>query len=111
MTPFLLAVAIGCQDYQVTKQVPELLVSPELSDLGAVPVGYSQEVVLRLDNLEGGDIEVRSVELTNLEGDFFIAATDISLVVPEGGTEYVTLEYAPEDIGYHTAIALSLIHI
>jgi len=104
MTGLILALAIGCQDYQVTKQTPEMVVSPELADLGVVPVGYSVDVVLRLDNIEGGDIDVRTVELSNIEGDYFLSEEgEISLTVPEGGTEYVNFTYTPESIGYHTA--------
>jgi hypothetical protein len=103
MTPLLFALMLGCNnDFQVTKQASEMVVSPGLYDVGLIPVGYASEAIIRLDNIEGGDIEVQGIELRNVEGEFFSTDT-VSLTIEEGGTEYITVNYLPTEIGYHYA--------
>ncbi len=103
IAPHLLLSLLACQDYQVTKQTAELVVSPDLTDLGAVPVGYAVDAVIRLDNVDGDDVTVQGIELSNIEGDYFGEPDASELVVPSGGTEYIRLVYSPQEVGYHSA--------
>ena len=100
----MLLLALACtQDSQLTAIKKELAVSPSVADAGQVALGDSVEVTLQLDNLQGGDISVRNISLTAVEGEGF-DVDDWDEVVSAGGTGYATLSFTPPSRGYHRAL-------
>ena len=100
----MLLFALACtQDSQITAIAKELAVSPPVADAGQVALGDSVELTLQLDNLQGGDISIRNITLTTVEGDGF-DVDDWDEVIPAGGAGYATLSYTPTDRGYHRAL-------
>ena len=96
--------ACGGTDVSISDADGTISVSPELTDLGAVAVGETVEFVLDIDSVEGGDVAVRRVDVTNMEGNYFLGSEQ-PVVVPSEGAAQVTLVYTPLDAGYHYAIA------
>ena len=101
---FLVALtAAGCaSDVNLNTVSGELAVSPIVTDLGGIPVGAVHRFQLQLDGIEGGDIEIRSADVLNIDGDYFALDDDLP-IVPSGGTEYLSFTYAPAEEGWHRA--------
>ena len=91
------------QDSQISAIRKELAVSPPVADAGQVALGDAVELTLQLDNLQGGDISIRNISLTPVEGDGF-DVIDWDETVPAGGTAFATIVYEPSDRGYHRAL-------
>ena len=65
---FLLACS---PDNYIAPVQKELAVSPSLLEVEGVNVGDSKEFTLQLDNLAGGEISIRNVNLLPVDGDGF----------------------------------------
>jgi hypothetical protein len=102
----VVAAVAGCggTDVSLSDADGAIRVSPMLVDLDAVPVGELVEFELNLDSIEGGDVEVRRVDVVNIEGQFFAGSEEVVLV-PSEGSASVVLQYRPLEPGYHYAIA------
>ena len=100
----MLLLALACtQDSQITAIKKELAVSPTVADAGQVALGDAVELTLQLDNLQGGDIGIRNITLTPVEGEGFdVDSWDET--IPAGGTGYATLTFEPPSRGYHRAL-------
>jgi len=92
-------------DVAVTKLTSRLTVTPDVSDVGRVPIGDTRTAVLTLSassTSDGGDIPILDVEVTNLEGEYFWFDEDTDLpVVPSEGTAEIEIRYAPDEDGFH----------
>jgi len=101
-----LGLALACnQETTLTQTEAEIEVSPQLMDLGDVPVGDVVEFPLQVDHLRGAAVDIRSVTVTNIEGDFFSfdGLADGVLVLEKSGTMDIRFLYMPTDEGYHRA--------
>ncbi len=100
----LLLLLVGCkQDYGVSKELSELVVTPTLSDLGALAVGQTATAEIALSHASGAEIRVIALELRNLDGDYYTTDVDHLPVVPKGGMETLTVDYLPTEAGFHRA--------
>jgi hypothetical protein len=108
-SPILLT-AIGLltscgSDVAVTKLTTRLTVTPEISDVGRIPVGDTRIVVLTVSassTSDAGEIPILGIEINNLEGDYFSYDEDTELpVVPGEGSTEIEVLYAPDDDGFH----------
>jgi hypothetical protein len=103
-TLVLVAFAAGCaSDIAVTKIDPEISVSPIVSDLGAVPVGAEVPFQIQVDSIAGGDVQIRSVDVLNVDGTFFEYVGLDSVTVPSGESVQLDLVYRPTSAGWHRA--------
>jgi hypothetical protein len=99
--PLILLAACG-SDFQITAEVQELIVSPQLTDVGLTRVG--DVVTLTLDlAAPQGEVTVLTAEVLNVDGDAFSIPDDGLPVVPAGGVSELTLQYAPTEVGFHWA--------
>ncbi|MDG1481283.1 MAG: MopE-related protein [Myxococcota bacterium] len=101
VSSLLFLVACGT-DYQITAEVQELIVSPQLSDVGLIPVGEVATITLDLASPLGA-VTVLTADILTVGGDVFSFVEDELPVVPAGGVAELTLEYAPSTAGYHWA--------
>jgi hypothetical protein len=99
--PLLFLAACG-SDFQITAEVQELIVSPQLSDVGLIPVGSVTAITLDLAAPQG-EVTVLTAEVLNVEGSAFTIVDDGLPVVPAGGIAEINLQYAPTEVGYHWA--------
>jgi hypothetical protein len=81
----------------------ELEISPSLTDLGTIPVGEIISFVVQLDHAKGGEISIKNVSVTNIEGDFFSFSGESSFSLDRSATAELELLYTPTSIGYHRA--------
>ncbi len=104
--PLLLVLLVACRgnDIGVSTVDKRLTVSPMVSDLGDVPVGDTRSAILQFDSLAGGDIQVRNLELLNVDGDFFSLPDPEPFVVPAGDQWLVQLDYSPTEGGLHRGL-------
>ncbi len=102
-TALLALVLVGCnQDISVDKVQPNLEVTPDPADVGDVLVGDTDQAELTLTRVSGGEVEIRSVTIENLSGDFFTWDETLPFVSNDApGTLVIT--YAPTEIGWHEA--------
>jgi hypothetical protein len=93
------------QETVLTQTDAELEVSPQLYDLGTLPVGDVVGFNLQVDHIKGGNIDIRNVTVTNIEGEYFSfgGLADGMLVLDQGAQLDVPFTYAPVDEGYHRA--------
>ena len=99
----VLATACGNDNY-IAAVENEIVVSPPLTDVGDVPVGTLVAFSIRVDNIGGGDTEIRAVDLLNFQGDAFVYAGPAGVVVGRGEATELLLTYEPPDQGYHRAV-------
>lgn len=96
---------VGCSsDVAVTKIVSRLVVSPDIADLGRVPVGASQPAVLTLSTSEvtdGGSVDVQSIKVIGIDGDHFSFNDDELPTVPSEGSIDVDITYMASESGLH----------
>jgi Putative metal-binding motif len=93
----------GCESNQDFGKVQSvLLVTPEVLDFGDVALGSSAIGSLALKHVQGGEIDVLAVEITNITGEAFSTeATGMTIAVDGEGA--VDVLYAPPDAGWHYA--------
>jgi hypothetical protein len=96
---------LGCaQDYKVTTEATNFVVTPDLTDVGTVGVGETEPFVVSLTHTGGGDISVVAVEVLNIAGSYFAPVEgESSSAIPAGETLDLIFNYTPESEGYHTA--------
>ena len=99
-----LLVLVGCGDGYLSSVENEIVLAPPLTDLGEVPVGTTVLFEIDVENIEGGDTEVRSLDLLDLGGGAFEYLGAPDLVVPRGGSSQLAFSYTPQGEGYHRAI-------
>ncbi|MDP2307524.1 MAG: MopE-related protein [Pseudomonadota bacterium] len=93
--------ALGCgPDYKLGEVPARIVVTPDLSDFGAVAVGSTTSTSLTLTSVTGADVEVVAIELLDLEGAWFSVVGELP-VVPSRGTATLTVDYTPEAAGFH----------
>jgi hypothetical protein len=99
----VLGLALGCGDGYIARVENEIVLAPPLTDLGEVPVGETVLFAVRVENIGGGDTEVRSVDLLNVGGAAFAYDGPTSLLVSRGEGVELQLTYTPPAAGYHRA--------
>ncbi len=100
-----LFLSVSCrQDVYVAEIDRVLTVSPPVSDVGDVPLGSSDSILLTLDSLAGGDIPVRTISITNPNGNHFELVGAAPFDVPAGGSYVLEVTYTPESAGWHRAV-------
>ena len=82
----------------------EIVVSPPLTDVGDVPVGTLLGFTVQVDNIGGGDTDIRAIDVLNFQGDAFAYVGPETLVVARGETTQLQFSYEPPDQGYHRAV-------
>ena len=102
--PVLVGVVLGAcsQDYNVTERNSRLEVSPALTDIGTVAVGSYADFDIQLMSIEG-DIEIRAIDIENIDGDVFTWESGEVSVLADGGAAVLGLRYSPTEAGYHRA--------
>ncbi len=99
----LLPLLTACeQEFDVHAFEAEIEITPEVTDLGAVPVGTSNDFGIHAVHIEGDDVDIMSVDVLNIDGSYFSFDSELPTVVA-GDMAEITLTYAPEEIGYHWA--------
>lgn len=94
----------GCgNDTQLSEVVPEIEVSPRLVDFQTIEVGGTGEIAVQIDHLEGGDVDITNIVITNIDGTFFTFDGPKSHLLEQGGTFLVPITYAPLAEGWHRA--------
>ena len=99
--------AAGCTgDVAVTKISSQLVVSPDISNLGRIPVGDSQEATLTLSTstvTDGGDLGIRHISVTGIDGDHFTFDEDDLPTVPSDGSVDLAILYTATEAGLHSS--------
>jgi len=99
----LLLLLVGCdQEFDVHAFEAELEITPDVTDLGAVAVGSTHDFSIHAVHIEGTEVEIKSVDVLNIEGEFFEFTGELPTVEPDEIGE-LDLRYAPTDVGYHWA--------
>ena len=100
----VLTMACGNDNY-IAAVDNEIVVGPALTDVGDVPVGTLLGFTIRVDNIGGGDTDIRAVDVLNFQGEAFrYAGPTGGQVVARGETVQLLFEYEPPDQGYHRAV-------
>ncbi len=99
----LFAAACGNDNY-IAVVDNEIVVSPRLTDVGDVPVGTALAFTIGVSNIEGGDTEIRAIDILNFDGDAFRYTGPSTVLVPRDGGAQLAFEYEPPEQGYHRAI-------
>ncbi len=81
----------------------ELVVSPDLLDVGIVAVEETLEFNLQLDHLEGPEVDIRNVTVQWLDGGGFEVLEFPDSLEPFG-TAFVALQFTPPYPGPHRSI-------
>ena len=98
----VLSAAACSSDYKVGSAASSYTVSPDLNDLGVISVGETQVFTVLISHTGGGEIDVISADVINIEGDFFGRSTaPMPKVLEPDGEAAVSFEYTPEADGYH----------
>ena len=97
------ALLVACgNDVTIVEQRPELMVTPNVADVGTVAVGQAVTVDLLLHALSNMDVPILSIDVMNIEGDWFSFDGAVS-EVPGDQSASLTLNYQPYEAGYHLA--------
>jgi len=99
---FCLLLAACGSDFQISAETQELIVSPDLSDLGLIAVGDTLDVSLSLAAPQG-QVQIFTADVLNIAGDAFVLVDETLPVVPAQDTASLTIQYAPTTVGYHWA--------
>jgi hypothetical protein len=96
---------LGCgSDYKIAEETRNFVLTPTLSDLGAVAAGDEITFYIDATSTGGGDIRIIAVEVLNVEGEFMVATDEETATVIESeGTTTMGFSYQPDDQGYHWA--------
>jgi hypothetical protein len=98
-----LAALTGCRnDISLQEVKSRIAVSSELIDVGEIPLGETHDFTLGLLGVRGGEVAIRSVEVTNTQGDYFEHDGELT-VVPAFGSSALGFSYTPLALGYHQA--------
>ena len=89
-------------DVSITQQSDRLVVTPQVADAGTVALNSQHTIDFQLDALTGFDIPIRAIDILNLEGEYFSFDSDFP-TVPGNGSQTLSIQYAPTEIGYHQA--------
>ena len=101
-TALTLAVLAACGNETKLGAIDaEIEASPRLSDFGDVPVGATKTLTVQIDHLQGLDVDVTNVALTNIDGDFFHYDGPTHLSVASQSSVTVELAYTPLEAGWH----------
>lgn len=106
----------GCVDYSLTKQhdapeegttAPEIQVDPIQHSFGALSAGSEvHDVVITIENIGNGDLDISSIYLQNGSSNFSLVAVPTGVVEPTSSVDLI-VSYAP---GTYEANA-DIIHI
>ncbi len=99
----LLLLAACNGDTTLVKEERVLTTSPDLLDLGTVVVGDTATATVDLTHVQGPEIQVVTVTVLNVAGEWFSADESYLPTVAIAGTDAITVTYAPQDEGYHRA--------
>jgi hypothetical protein len=91
-------------DHVYTKLPSEMWVTPQMSDVGEVVVGSSHTVAFEVEATQSGQINVLSVEIDNVQGDYCSVGSTLGAAIPNQPA-VIEIEYEPADVGYHRCIA------
>ncbi len=103
LAPMLLFTACTGNGINITQIPSQILVTPAIVDLDEVAVGDVVEFTIQIDHIAGQAVQVRAVDVFNIEGDAFSFVGETP-VVEVGGTVFGTLEYAPTEGNYDRAV-------
>ena len=101
----LVALSIGCgQDYKITEEARNFVLTPTLSDLGAIAIGEKVTFFVDATSTGGGDIGILAVEVLNVEGEFMaLADEEAPTLIGSEDTTTMSFSYEPPEKGYHWA--------
>ncbi len=93
----------GCgQDYKITEEARDFILTPTLSDLGAIAIGDEVTFYVDATSTGGGDIAILAVEVLNIEGEFIAAGDEETVTLIESeSTTTMRFTYTPDEQGYH----------
>ena len=93
-------------DVGVTKITSRLVVSPDTSNLGRIPVGATREAKLTLSTstiTEGGALGIRHIRVIGIDGDHFSYDEEDLPTVPSDGEVDVAIIYTATESGLHSS--------
>ena len=95
----------GCaSDYKITEEIRNFVLTPTLSDLGAVAIGEEVSFFVDATSTGGGDISILAVEVLNMEGEYMtLADAEAPELIESDGTVTMSFSYNPDEKGYHWA--------
>lgn len=98
------ALLAGCKGDQGLSAIQaELECLPQLTDIGAVPVGEAVTFEIQCDHLRGGPISIKNISVTNVEGTFFALDGDKNMELEPGESIQLPFVYEATQTGYHRA--------
>ena len=99
------ALLVGCgNETSISVVDASVVVSPQLSDLGTVPVGEASEFTIDVFHDQGAIVDVNRISLVNVTGDFFsYQGEEGKQTLEPQGTLSLPLVYQPLEEGYHRA--------
>jgi len=96
--PLVLLLAACSNDFKLNEQVSTLTVTPSVTDAGIVAVGSETLLPLSL-YAQDGDVAVISVDVLNVQGEWFSLVDTAFPTVANGETATLTLSYLPQEEG------------
>jgi hypothetical protein len=95
----------GCaSDYKIEEEVRNFVLTPTLSDLGAVAIGETVNFAVEATSTGGGDISIVAIEVVNVEGEYMVFDDERSPeTIESGSTTTMSFSYQPDEKGYHWA--------
>jgi hypothetical protein len=93
----------GCSETELRSVTSFLLVTPELYDVGDVPVGTAQSFSIQVETQQAVPVEINDISVTNDLGSWFVDQSELPLTVPANEPVFITLQYGPGEEGYHYA--------
>ena len=89
-------------DFKLNEQSAALTVTPLVSDAGTLALGSEALLPLVL-YAQDGDVSVISVDVLNVEGEWFTLQDSALPTVTNGETATLTVSYVPQEEGLHWA--------
>jgi hypothetical protein len=90
------------EDYSVTQVPDRISVLPEVTDIGPHQVGKFFGFQLQINSVEGEDIPIVDVSVTNIDGTFFELHGPLGNV-PKDEPLLIDFAYEPLSVGFHRA--------
>jgi len=96
---------MGCgQDYKIAEEARDFVVSPALTDLGAIAIGDEVSFLIDATSTGGGDISILAIEILNIEGEYITSTEEEAATTIESeSTTTMSFAYTPDETGYHWA--------